>query len=83
MQSSFRCFAGLVKQSGQRFLCAVPERVLQQRMCGIRGCRWRWRLSQSILEGTEGAWRMQGGGFAGTIQAYVPGRLLGKVPYSH
>ena len=35
-------------------------------------------LSQSVLEGTEGAWRMQGGGFAGTIQAYVPGRLLGR-----
>ena len=33
-------------------------------------------LSQSILEDTEGAWRMQGGGFAGTIQAYVPGRRL-------
>ena len=33
-------------------------------------------LSQSILQGSGGAWRMQGGGFAGTIQAYVPGRLL-------
>ena len=33
-------------------------------------------LSQRILQGSEGAWRMQGGGFAGTIQAYVPGRLL-------
>ena len=33
-------------------------------------------LSQSILAGSGGAWRMQGGGFAGTIQAYVPGRLL-------
>ena len=35
-------------------------------------------LSQSILQGSGGAWRMQGGGFAGTIQAYVPGRLLEK-----
>ena len=33
-------------------------------------------LSQSILQGSSGAWRMQGGGFAGTIQAYVPETLL-------
>ena len=33
-------------------------------------------LSQSILQGSAGAWRMQGGGFAGTIQAYVPCSLL-------
>lgn len=29
-------------------------------------------LSQHLLDGTKGAWRMQGGGFAGTIQAFVP-----------
>ena len=29
-------------------------------------------LSQHLLKGTGGAWRMQGGGFAGTIQAFVP-----------
>ena len=33
-------------------------------------------LSQSILEAGGGAWRMQGGGFAGTIQAFVPAALL-------
>ncbi len=32
-------------------------------------------LSQRILNGC-GAWRLQGGGFAGTIQAFVPERLL-------
>lgn len=32
-------------------------------------------LSQHILEG-YGAWRLQGGGFAGTIQAFVPVHLL-------
>ena len=35
-------------------------------------------LSQSILQGSNGAWRMQGGGFAGTIQAFVPGMLTAK-----
>ena len=32
-------------------------------------------LSQRVLNGC-GAWRLQGGGFAGTIQAFVPARLL-------
>jgi galactokinase len=32
-------------------------------------------LSQTVLNG-RGAWRLQGGGFAGTIQGYVPDDLL-------
>lgn len=32
-------------------------------------------LSQKVL-GSKGAWRLQGGGFAGTIQAFVPLELL-------
>ena len=32
-------------------------------------------LSQKVLNG-RGAWRLQGGGFAGTIQAFVPVDLL-------
>ena len=34
-------------------------------------------LSQRVLAG-QGAWRLQGGGFAGTIQAFVPHGLLGQ-----
>lgn len=34
-------------------------------------------LSQRVLEG-RGAWRLQGGGFAGTIQAFVPYSLLAQ-----
>lgn len=33
-------------------------------------------ISQQVLGGRGGAWRMQGGGFAGTIQAFVPRELL-------
>ena len=33
-------------------------------------------LSQTLLETGGGAWRMQGGGFAGTIQAFVPRPLV-------
>ncbi|GHS96627.1 galactokinase [Synergistales bacterium] len=34
-------------------------------------------VSQTVLNG-RGAWRLQGGGFAGTIQAFVPKSLLDK-----
>ncbi len=34
-------------------------------------------LSQRVLEG-KGAWRLQGGGFAGTIQAFVPLEALAE-----
>ena len=33
-------------------------------------------LSEMLLAGRGGAWRVHGGGFAGTIQAFVPGALL-------
>ena len=34
-------------------------------------------LSELVLKG-HGAWRVHGGGFAGTIQAFVPQNLLSK-----
>ena len=34
-------------------------------------------VSQEILSG-KGAWRVHGGGFAGTIQAFVPDGLLSQ-----
>ena len=35
----------------------------------------RLAISQKVLNG-RGAWRLQGGGFAGTIQAFVPDALI-------
>ena len=35
----------------------------------------RLAISQKVLNG-RGAWRLQGGGFAGTIQAFVPDALV-------
>ena len=29
-------------------------------------------LAENLLSGKKAAWRVHGGGFAGTIQAYVP-----------
>ena len=38
----------------------------------VQGLSIALALSQQVLEGAGGAWRMQGGGFAGTIQAFMP-----------
>ncbi len=71
----FPAFAGLVKQSGQASF-ALCQNVYCTADVRHQGLSVALALSQSILQGSEGAWRMQGGGFAGTIQAYVPGQLL-------
>ena len=71
----FPVFAGLVKQSGQASF-ALCQNVYCTADVWHQGLSVALALSQSILQGSEGAWRMQGGGFAGTIQAYVPGQLL-------
>lgn len=42
---------------------------------GRQGISLALALSQFVLNG-RGAWRLQGGGFAGTIQAFVPEDLL-------
>lgn len=75
LRKHFADFAGLVKASGhssyelcQNVYCAADVRH--------QGLSVALALSQSILQGSDGVWRMQGGGFAGTIQAYVPQQLL-------
>jgi galactokinase len=41
----------------------------------VQGIPVALAVSESLLKG-RGAWRVQGGGFAGTIQAFVPDELL-------
>ena len=71
----FADFAQLVLESG-RASFALCQNVYCSTDVRHQGLSVALALSQSILQGSGGAWRMQGGGFAGTIQAYVPGRLL-------
>jgi galactokinase len=74
-EGNFAEFLRLVQQSGhssfeycQNVTCAdVPTR---------QGLALALAVSQKVLDGSGGAWRMQGGGFAGTIQAFVPRELL-------
>ena len=71
----FTAFVRLVEASGhssfelcQNVYCAASPQY--------QGLSVALALSQSILAGSGGAWRMQGGGFAGTIQAFVPDALV-------
>jgi galactokinase len=71
---SLRDYFKLVKKSGDsswRLLQNLypPERPTEQGLCVALS------LCADFL-GKKGAWRVQGGGFAGTIQAYVPRKLL-------
>ena len=71
----FPAFLRLIKASGhasftlcQNVYCAADVRH--------QGLSLALALSQHLLAGRGGAWRMQGGGFAGTIQAFVPQALV-------
>lgn len=70
-EGRFSAFLEQVKESGRSsfeycqnvYSSAVPEH---------QGLSVALALTERLLAGSKGAWRMQGGGFAGTIQAYVP-----------
>ena len=73
----FAAFARLVEKSGHSsFECC--QNVYCASSPKHQGLSAALAISQNILAGTGGAWRMQGGGFAGTIQAFVPGMLTAK-----
>ncbi len=72
----FKRFLELVNESGRSSWmlnqnCYTCHSVEQQ------GIPVALTLSESVL-GRRGAWRVHGGGFAGTIQAFVPDDLLEK-----
>lgn len=74
-QGDFVRFLQLVRECGrssfedcQNVYCSTDPRR--------QGLAIALAVSQTILSGKDGAWRMQGGGFAGTIQAFVPETLL-------
>jgi galactokinase len=70
----FDRFLQLVHESGESswMLCQNCYSASHVREQGIAIA---FELTRSVL-GTQGAWRVHGGGFAGTIQAFVPEALL-------
>jgi len=75
-RNDFKAFLGMVVDSGyssfmynQNIFTVINPRE--------QGVSMALALSELVLKG-EGAWRVHGGGFAGTIQAFVPQNLLQK-----
>jgi galactokinase len=69
-------FLRLVTESGRSswMLC---QNCYSHKNINQQGISIALAISEEILRG-KGAWRVHGGGFAGTIQAFVPDRLLGE-----
>lgn len=70
----FSGFLDLVNESGRSSWmllqnCYVPGAIQRQ------GLTIALTISKALLEG-RGAWRVHGGGFAGTIQTFVPDELM-------
>ena len=63
-------FLELVKQSGLSSFCYL-QNVYSPANPAEQGVSLALRLAEQFLSDKKGAWRVHGGGFAGTVQAYV------------
>ena len=72
--NDFPRFLELVVDSG-RSSWMLNQNCYSPRDVAAQGVPVALEVSESVLKG-RGGWRVQGGGFAGTIQAFVPGDLL-------
>lgn len=70
----FMSFLKTVKASGDSSFKYL-QNVYSSKFPNEQGLSLALALSEQIL-GDDGAWRVHGGGFAGTIQAFVPQKLL-------
>jgi galactokinase len=70
----FQRFLELVNESG-RSSWMLLQNCYSERRVEQQGIAVALTVSESILKG-RGAWRVHGGGFGGTIQAFVPDDLL-------
>jgi galactokinase len=73
-RGDFREFLRLINESGQSswMLC---QNCYSPKNINLQGISVALTASEALLQG-RGAWRVHGGGFAGTIQAFVPDDLL-------
>ncbi len=75
-KDNFEAFLQLVTESGYSSFM-YNQNVYPVNNVKEQGVSLALALSEMILRG-QGAWRVHGGGFAGTIQAFVPQHLLTK-----
>jgi len=73
-QNNFPAFLQMVIESGYSSFM-YNQNIYPVNNVKEQGVSLALALSEMILKG-EGAWRVHGGGFAGTIQAFVPQNLL-------
>ncbi len=75
-QNDFPAFLQMVIESGYSSFM-YNQNIYPVNNVKEQGVSLALALSEMILKG-HGAWRVHGGGFAGTIQAFVPQNLLAK-----
>jgi galactokinase len=75
-KNDFKSFLGMVVDSGFSSYM-YNQNIYPVNNVKEQGVSLALALSELVLKG-KGAWRVHGGGFAGTIQAFVPQNLLDK-----
>jgi len=75
-RNDFQSFLGMVVDSGYSSFM-YNQNIFPVNNVKEQGVSLALALSELVLKG-KGAWRVHGGGFAGTIQAFVPNDLLAK-----
>jgi galactokinase len=75
-KNDFQAFLQLVIESGYSSFM-YNQNVFPVNNVREQGVSLALALSEMVLKG-QGAWRVHGGGFAGTIQAFVPQHLLAE-----
>jgi galactokinase len=75
-KNDFKSFLGMVIESGYSSYM-YNQNIFPVNNVKEQGVSLALALSEMILKG-KGAWRVHGGGFAGTIQAFVPQNVLDK-----
>lgn len=73
-KKDFKSFLGMVIDSGHSSFM-YNQNIYPVHNVREQGVSLGLALSELVLKG-KGAWRVHGGGFAGTIQAFVPAELL-------
>ena len=74
--NDFKAFLNMVIDSGYSSYM-YNQNIFPVNNVREQGVSLALALSEHVLKG-QGAWRVHGGGFAGTIQAFVPQNLLDK-----
>jgi galactokinase len=64
-------FLGTILASGRSSFCYL-QNVYTNKNVSEQGVSLALSLAESYLSGVGGAWRVHGGGFAGTVQCFVP-----------